>query len=341
MEEHNKKKNRKNTRTKKSVEKAKVRVYLKDINPEVWEYPADRIALKSLKQVKGLDTAIKFFFGATTEKSIRLITLASALRVSDKQFPRLLKLHEEACQILDMDRVPELYVAQNPFLNAGAIGMDKPFITLNSSLVETLRDEEILYIIGHELSHIKSGHVLYKTLLRILTSLSSLMISIPLSTLALMGLIAALKEWDRKSELSADRAALLTVQDPEIGINVLMKMAGGSKISEMSLGEFIKQAEEYNESQSISDSIYKFTNTLKQTHPFHVIRVLEQIKWVQGGDYEHILRGFYKKMQKDFKEDFKEAANAYKQDIGESFKPFKKIYEDASQKVKDFYDNFK
>ena len=321
---------------KKGLKKKKVRVYLKGINPEVWEHPADRIALKAVKQVKGLDQAIQFFFGATTEKSIHLITLASALRVSKKQFSRILDLHVEACKILDMDSVPELYISQNPFLNAGAIGIKKPFITLNSSLVETLNDSELLYVIGHELSHIKSGHVLYKTLLRIVMSISSIMINIPLSGLILIGIIAALKEWDRKSELSADRAALLTVQDPEVGTHVLMKMAGGNFISEMNLGEFIKQAEEYNKSESISDSIYKFLNTLGESHPFHVVRVLEQINWVRSGNYENIIKGFYKKMEKDFSEDFKQAADSYKDEIEDSLKPLKKIYEETTKKVRDF-----
>ncbi len=88
---------------------------------------------------------------------MRLITLASSVRVTDRQFPRVYALHLEACRLLDMPYVPEVFVSPSPFLNAGAVGMDKPFITLNSATVDLLTDDELLAIIGHELGHIKSG----------------------------------------------------------------------------------------------------------------------------------------------------------------------------------------
>ncbi|MBX2840174.1 MAG: M48 family metallopeptidase [Flammeovirgaceae bacterium] len=312
----------------------KVRIHFKGIHPNSWEHPADKVALNTLQKVPGLDIAIKTFFGSTTEKSLRLIALGSAVRVSKKQFSRLDKLFAEACKTLDMERRPDLFVSQNPFFNAGAIGMDDPFIILNSGLIDIMDDQEILGVMGHELGHIKSGHVLYKTLMILMIRLSTFTMNIPLSGLAIAGIIAALKEWDRKSELSADRAALLTTQEPDVSIQMLMKMAGGKQIEEMDLGEFIAQAEEYNNSNSMMEAVYKFLNTLGLSHPMPVMRLLELMNWVRSGDYDNLLRGFYSKEEGDFTEDFKEAATSYKTDIKSTIDP---IIESTTKKAKDLF----
>lgn len=318
-------------------------VYLTGIHSSAWEHPADRLALKALQSVPHLDTVLKAVFGSTTEKSLRLLTLASSVRVTPRQFSRLHAFHLEACRVLDVD-VPELFVANNPFLNAGAVGLDRPFIVLNSAVVERLDDSEIMDIIGHEIGHIKSGHVLYKTLLAVLLQASTFLLNIPLTGLALMGVIAALKEWDRKSELSADRAGLLVAQNPDVSTRLLMKMAGGTNIDEMNLGEFIQQAKEYNSADSLTDNLHKLLNLLQQTHPFPVIRVLELINWVSSGEYENILRGDYKFKDKSFYEDAKEAANAYKEGFKQTTKPLEDVgeqFDRAKEKAKDIFDQFK
>ncbi|MCU0389854.1 MAG: M48 family metallopeptidase [Thermoflexibacter sp.] len=323
----------------------KKRIYLKGIDSTVWEHPADRAALKALQNVPALDTVIKSILSPTVEKSIRLATLASAVKVSEKQFSKIYSLHQEACRILDIEK-PDLFIAQNPVINAYAVGWNKPFIVLNTSLIQALDNEEVLGVIGHELGHIKSGHMLYKTLLSLLIQLSQLAFQIPLTGLALQAVIVALREWDRKSELSADRAEALTTQNPDTVIRSLMKMAGGNRLEEMDLGEFIKQAEEYQGADTISDNIHKLMNTIYMTHPFPVVRVLELINWVRSGEYDVILRGTYsnhRKEQNGF-QDFKDAAKSYQEEFK---KPMESVIsevkgnvEDIAKKVKEGFDNF-
>jgi Zn-dependent protease with chaperone function len=52
---------------------------------------------------------------------------------------------------MDWPEVPELYVTQTPLANAAAVGFDKPFIVMNSALLELLDEEEQREILGHEL----------------------------------------------------------------------------------------------------------------------------------------------------------------------------------------------
>ena len=334
MEENNRNQEPQNEQNAPDEKKTKVRVYFEGIQSPTWEHPADKVALKALQSVPGLDVVIKNFFATTGERSMRLMALASSLRVTDKQFGRVHELHQEACKVLDLPEVPELFVAQNPVMNAGAVGMDHPFVIINSSMVEALDDDELLFVIGHELGHIKSNHMLYRTLLVFLMMVSQMSMRIPLGQMALWAVVAALKEWSRKSELSTDRAGLLTVQDPEVAIRLLMKMAGGKLVDEMDLGEFMKQAEEYNESGDAVDNLYKITNLVNQTHPFAVIRVYELMNWVRSGNYDSILRGFYSNEETPLSDDMKEAAESYKQGFAQAMKPLKGMLEEMQDTAK-------
>ncbi len=66
---------------------------------------------------------------------------------------------------LDVDELPELYVTNSPFTNASDVGMDKPIIIINSALLDLLDEEEMRFVVAHELGHALSGHAVYRTLL--------------------------------------------------------------------------------------------------------------------------------------------------------------------------------
>lgn len=306
-----------------------------DISSKTWEHPADTAALAAVKKIPALDELLKRFISATTEKSLRLIALASSVRVTERQFPRLNRLLEEACMVLDVREPPELFVSQSPILNAGAVGVDHPFITLNSSIIEQFSDKEMLVIISHELGHILSGHVLYKTLLWMLLKLSSSVI--PVGKMVLSGLIAALKEWDRKSELSADRAALLASQEVSVSYNVLMKIAGGANEGEMSLEEFFVQADEYEKNGDMLDSMHKLLNVLGESHPFAVLRLKELKVWHDSGAYEKILSGEYRRRggeeEEDVRKTFERAAGSYREEFERSQDPLAGTLRDLGKRA--------
>lgn len=308
-----------------------------DISPLTWEHPADTAALAAVKQIPILDELLKKFISVSTEKSLRLVALASSVRATERQFPRLNRLLEEACMILDLREIPEIYVSQSPILNAGAVGVDHPFITLNSSLIAQFTDKEMLAIIAHELGHIMSGHVLYKTLLFMLLKLSSSVI--PVGKLVLSGLIAALKEWDRKSELSADRAGLLVTQDVSVSFTVLMKVAGGTNEGEMSLEEFFIQADEYERSGDLIDGVHKLLNVLGESHPFAVLRLKELKTWHDSGAYDKILSGEYRRKGDEKPEDvrrtFERAAGSYREAFERSQDPLTGALREIGKRVEE------
>jgi Zn-dependent protease with chaperone function len=285
---------------------------LTQISPLAWEHPADRAALNALRKVPGFDMALRKVFGMFGERAIRLAFKANAVRVSENQYSWIHERTLRVCQIMDLEKVPEVYVSQTPVVNAGAVGMSDPFIVLNSSMLEVLSHDEVEAVVAHEVGHILSGHVLYRTLLLLIMRLA--LFRYPIAGLALLPILWALLEWYRKSELSCDRAALLAVQDREVVLSSLMKLAGGTRGEELNLDEFVAQSEEYR-GGDLLDSVYKVLNAIAATHPFAVVRVAELRDWMESGAYDRIMRGEYQRRDEDdtrpYREDLAEAAKGY------------------------------
>jgi Zn-dependent protease with chaperone function len=293
-------------------EEARAKRVLTEISSRAWEHPADRAALQALRRIPVFDDVLRSMFGFFGEKPIRLAFQANAVRVSSKQFPHVYSLYQDVCKTLDPGREYDLFISQTPLVNAGAYGMNEPFIILNSGTVNLLEDEELAYVMGHEVGHIMSDHVLYRTMTFLLLQLASM--GFPIVGLAARAVLVALLEWSRKSELSCDRAGLLAIQDPQIVMGTMLKMAGGGSAEDMNLQEFIVQAEEYREGGDVADQVFKILNLIGSTHPFYVLRVSELRAWIEGGDYDRIIRGEYARRgdpSSDYQEDLKEAANAY------------------------------
>ena len=214
---------------------------LTDIAPHSWEHPADKAALQALRRIPVFDEILRKIFGFMTERAFRLAFQASSVKVSKNQFPKVYSIYKECLETLDVEEEYPLFISQTPIVNAGAWGMEQPFIILNSGTVRLLDDDQLAYVIGHEIGHIMSDHVLYKSMTVILLNLATT--GFPIVGLAARAILVALLEWQRKSELSSDRAGLLTVQDPDIVLGTMLKMAGGGEDNESNLQEYIIQAE--------------------------------------------------------------------------------------------------
>ena len=296
---------------------------LTQISPRAFEHPLDRSAIQTLQKVPGLDWVARKFIATIGDKRMRLYFLASAVRVNPNQFGQVHGLFVEACRVLDIEEPPEVFVMQDFVVNAAAIGVDKPFIVLTSSLVEMLSPEEVQAVIAHELGHVMCGHALYTTLLIIILKAWHFLLGIPGGGYAIWAILLGLMEWSRKAELTADRAGLLVSQDLAVSHQVDMKLAGGKLTDQMNIAEFQKQAEEYQAAGDVLDSVLKFQLLLVQSHPLPVLRVVELQKWVDSGEYQKILDGEYERRGD-------EPTNTWTEGVKETAQDYKKAYDDST-----------
>ncbi|UED86487.1 M48 family metallopeptidase [Streptomyces profundus] len=305
------------------------------ISSRAYEHPADRSALVALRKLTGFDTVFKALSGMLPERSLRLLFLSDSVRVDERQFAYLHEMLLDTCAILDMERVPPLYVTQDPKPNAMCIGLDQPIIVLTTGLVELLDDErEMRAVIGHEVGHALSGHAVYRTLLLFLTNLAVRVAWIPLGNVAIAAIVTALREWFRKSELSADRAGLLVGQDPEASMRGLMKLAGGDHLHEMNVEAFLDQAREYEAGGDLRDSVLKILNVLPRTHPFAAVRAAELHDWSKTRDYQRVMDGHYPRRDEDgdasVSSSMRESASHYARTVRTSKDPLFKLVNDVA-----------
>jgi Zn-dependent protease with chaperone function len=295
------------------------------ISSRAWEHPADRTALTALRRLKGFDQILKVLSAMLRERQHRLLYLASAAQVGPRQFADLDAMLDDCVQVLDAPVRPELFVSQSPLVNAYTIGMDTPFIVVTSGMYDLMTHDEMRFVLGHELGHALSGHAVYRTMLMHLMRLASSFGFIPLGGWALRAIVAALLEWQRKSELSGDRAGLLCGQDLDIAIRVELKLAAGSHLDKLDTQAFLAQAREYERSGDMRDGLLKLLNLELQSHPFSVLRAAALTKWVDTGGYGAILAGNYPRRADDdsarLHEDVGAAARHYKDGFDQSDDP--------------------
>jgi len=301
------------------------RVRLPGISSRAYEHPADRSALVALRKLTGFDTLLKILNGLFNERAMRLQFLASSVKVSERQFPHIHEMLRDGAYILDMDKIPELFVTQNPLVNAMALGTNTPFIVLNTAVVDLMDAEELRFVIGHELGHVLSGHAVYRTMLYNLIQLATRVAWMPLGYIGLRAIIWGLEEWYRKSELSCDRAGVLAGQDVDAARRALMKTAGGSRLAEMNADAFHEQAHEYDAVPDLRDSLLKLLQLQGMTHPFAVVRFAELDRWANSGEYERILGGDYPRRDTDrtasVSDEVRSAAKAYQESWSRSEDP--------------------
>lgn len=292
------------------------------LNYEEYEHPKDKNALDALSAIPGVDSVTKKIFEKYLDKELFFNVLASGIEVTRDNEPRLHSLLSSCCAVLDIHEIPPLYIGDDDLSQTWAITtcVNNPLIVLGQNPLERLSDEELMFLLGHELGHIKSAHLLYRGVANNFKLIKDIAnqatFGLPLAQLLSAGVEIALMYWYRMSELTADRAGLLCCQDISTCIDVLIKFCDFpsddcSSIPYLKIERFresfIKQAKTFQnieESGPISKFI-RMNQTADRTHPWTILRASELLDWHDTGAYKEVLdnenRSFSAKINKSSK----------------------------------------
>jgi Zn-dependent protease with chaperone function len=263
------------------------------ISAKAYEHPADRAATAALRSIPLMDQFVKRLCDFGHERRLRQVLLGNAVRVGDDQVPVLWDSYRDCVRILDLERLPDLYLTQTPMVNAMTVGARNPVVIVYSSLVSSYEPLEVRAVLAHEVGHVLSEHYAYTTALVILAQVVQGAVPLSLFTgLPVRALYLALLEWSRTAELSSDRAAALVLADPLPVCQMLMRVAGGA-VEGMNLDAFIRQATEYEDEDDLYARHARFWEEVGRPHPFAVRRVAQLVQWVSGGDFDRIRSGHY------------------------------------------------
>jgi Zn-dependent protease with chaperone function len=270
---------------------------LTGLSSQTYEHPFDKKALASLQSMPGLSPLLKKVNEYGIDRLLRLQSIASEIRVTPRNFPQLYQPLLEACQILDVTTIPELYLFRGTgHIRTYIIGVEKPIVGINIEAMEWLNYDELLFIFGYEIARIKSQHMIYHQMSIVMPVLKMWLSS---TTLGLGGLIAsgvelALYNWVMMAKFTADRAGLLACQDIDVATTALMKLAGLPEeyLTPHVIEDFLIQSREFaaNSVDSL-DQVTKILSYSDSNLSWLVMRTGELLKWVDSGEYNHVLQG--------------------------------------------------
>lgn len=259
------------------------------MNSSFFIHPEDKEALEQLNAIPLVPQITKQVMRFYDENLTYGKNMGGKIRLSPTQLPHLYNLLPPICKKLGIEE-PEFYLEMNSVPNAFASGENRPNITLRSSVVELMNEDELSALIAHECGHIVCHHMLYKTMVDYIITEKHLE-KVPGAFDAAK---CALLYWSRKSELSSDRVAAFATS-PEATISFLLRYAGGSTkiMYDFNVDEYVKQVEAYDNirTESLWGKTLQSYNSGDLTHPFFAVRVREILKWTRTEEYINLKAG--------------------------------------------------
>ncbi len=218
----------------------------RNLSLEEFQYPADQSALKMLSRAGPVKVLTRFLEDNWSEPMLHGSLEGTAVKVTERQFPRIRRIADTCQTVLNM-KPTDVFIQHSATLSAGAIGSQKASaIILTSGLVENLNERELLFVLGRELGHIKADHMFYLNMVQLFTE-NRILKNIPLLGEGLKAFVVMfLLPWQRKSQVTADRAGLLCCQNRVTAVKSLIKMALGAKslYDKVDIEEFLDQAQD-------------------------------------------------------------------------------------------------
>lgn len=263
-------------------------------DPTLYRHELDQRAFEALRAFPKFVQLRESYIANVDEKAAKIDFLSSSIRLSENQFPEIYNLLPPICEKLGIV-VPELYYVKSKEMNAATCGNTNPYIYVTSALVEKMPPEMIASVLAHECGHIACKHYLYHSMAgQLINGIdSSPLARIPaISKLLTPTLVKALLFWDRCSELSADRAAVLCDGTADKTVDVLLKIHGYENINRE---EFLRQAMDLKAfiSDSKSNRLMEQMLVQNESHPRLATRAYECYTWANTEDFPKILDGTY------------------------------------------------
>jgi len=255
------------------------------VRVEQYEHPADREARRVMAGLWPVKVIARYGIETFSQPTLHGTLLGSTVKVSDKQFPVIKRVADVCMAMLHMRGI-EIFISRSAVMAASSHGVGgRNFIVLTSGLVENLDDDELLFLLGRQMGHIKSDHTLY---LSILAALQKGIQALPMvGDTALEVLNFVLLPWQRSSQLTADRAGLICCQSIQTATKALTKLALGSRelFDKVCLDEFLRQYQDLQNEGAWGEYM--------QVNPFVLTRIRQLQGFIESPAWYRLLYGAY------------------------------------------------
>ena len=210
------------------------------------------------------------------------------VNITAESLPKMHNQLMEACRILNINQIPaystDWMYAPYHFSN----GETHRRIVMMSGSADMFDENEMLFVLGHELGHQAAGHKPYHMLLE---TFYMPFINDAFAAWATIVKLPLL-EWYRISDYTADRIGLLCCQDINAVLSTMIKKAGLPLkcYDDINIPAFIQQARDFDQNfTSILDKGIKALSVRSAEFPWLVVRVGKLLEWYESGEYQRII----------------------------------------------------
>jgi len=199
------------------------------LDPATWEHPHDRAALQRIRAVPGLEALVMGLGSAVVDPAQKALFARGARPASALLDAGLWRAWQEVCEALDVTVELPIDVLPQEHVNAAVVCAARPRLLVTQGLLDASDHDILRVVLAHELGHLLSGHLPWKLGVGVLLGAGAAALGTGLGIAVGAPILLTMRRWDRFSELSADRAAVLAVQDPDLCQRVLWRLAGADR----------------------------------------------------------------------------------------------------------------
>lgn len=257
------------------------------MNISTFIHPDDAATLQALKSIPVFPTIVEKILQYGWEDLMWSENITTNIRLSEEQMPNIYKHLPPICQRLGI-KTPELYLNLSPIPNAWTSGNTRVYIVITVGLLRRLNEEQLKAVLAHECGHIMCQHVLYSMIADAIFNFGDVLMDSLLGqigNLAMKPVKAALYNWQRASELSADRVAtFITSAEAIITSLAILEGIPRNMTKDFNYDAWAKQGAAY-ENLKNGSSWNKIVHMLSNSgldHPYGPVRAYEAKQWEQS-----------------------------------------------------------
>ena len=257
---------------------------LKNLNNDEFFHPFDKDAMGLVNVVPGLDKVTEFIVSNSVETLYNIQLKGAALRITEKNAPKVYQIFRESMEVLEMEYLPEIYLNRGYHFSNRIIGYKNPIVLLDTNCIDKLDDTQLKFIAGRCLGGLRLKHNKLEFLCDVIELLRGFFPGV------VTALSVPLAQWHRKAELARDRAGLLTCQDFESAVQVLMLMSGAPYGTEkvIDIYDYLEQAVVFQKSEGL-EKIGRTFETLSANNAWIIERASELFNWYESGKYDELI----------------------------------------------------
>lgn len=187
-----------------------------------YAYPCDsyiNVLLCSFLVRKTLQKVAEKYYSGEAEKIFK-----ESIQVTTQAYPQLHKIYEICNHRLHISNPWPLYVT-NRLTGINALSVElhgEQMILISRQAVAQLVEEELLFMLGHELGHCQYGHMVCHTVLGLITDMNKA--SVVIGPVVTEMIEVQLVKWFHCSEFTADRAGLICCESMQTARNIFGKL---------------------------------------------------------------------------------------------------------------------